>query len=152
MRREAIERVGCFDPDLFGTEDWDFCLRLAQECTFAFWHGTFGVYLQHDGGISKNLDKMRTYEHLVLKKVMQSYEGIASEDRELARRELRRRLFHFAYAAYCRDEYSKAAVRFQDLLQSCGWWDKAVLFRGLCSLPVGLIARLQLFKRALSHA
>ena len=36
IRRSALDQVGCFDPTIWGTDDWDLYLRLAQVGRFQF--------------------------------------------------------------------------------------------------------------------
>lgn len=52
VRRDAFERVGGFDHELRGYEDFDLCARLKQEGRFVFLDESGMCYRLHSGGFS----------------------------------------------------------------------------------------------------
>ncbi len=143
LRRETIASIGAFDTEIKGTEDWDLCIRLAARTVFAFCPVPLGIYYQHDGELSKNRELMDRNAIYMLKKVLYDSEPISAADRRQVRRQLRRRLFGWAYQAYDRGDRSEAAARFHDLFTTCGWDAPGAFYWALCSLPSGLVRRLR---------
>lgn len=74
LRREVVEQVGCFDPVLFGSEDWEFCLRLALRFEFFFCEGiSLAVYNQHSSAsLTGNQDRMYGSYVKALERVLES--------------------------------------------------------------------------------
>jgi glycosyltransferase involved in cell wall biosynthesis len=57
-----------FDPNLFGTEDWDFWIRLVQETKVLHIQEKLAYYRIHSQGISKNFLRHHAEEFKVLEK------------------------------------------------------------------------------------
>ena len=58
IRRTALDRLGEFDPGLFGGEDYELCLRLAAGARWAFLNRPLARYEKHPGGLSADPDRM----------------------------------------------------------------------------------------------
>jgi len=52
VRREALERIGGFDPELPRRQDYDLCLRLAEESTFVFLEQVLVAFHHREDSIS----------------------------------------------------------------------------------------------------
>lgn len=75
VRREFVERAGLWDESLVANEDWDFWIRLAKVCEFAFCDRILAHYRVHAGNISGrasarfcqlNDDRIRVLDKLFL--------------------------------------------------------------------------------------
>jgi len=58
-RREVLDRIGGFDPQLDGVEDWDCWLRASLEGPVALVHAPLVLYRDSPGGVSKDLRRLR---------------------------------------------------------------------------------------------
>jgi glycosyltransferase involved in cell wall biosynthesis len=56
VRRDVLEQIGCFDPELVILEDWDLSLRLARHGPTLNMEEPLTLYRQHPGNRSLNLD------------------------------------------------------------------------------------------------
>lgn len=54
VRRECFERVGLFDEDLYGTEDWDMWIRISKHFLFKSVNRPLTKYRVHKGMISRD--------------------------------------------------------------------------------------------------
>lgn len=127
LRREVVEHSGGFDPDLFGSEDWEFVMRLAIRHEYAYCNLPVAFYLQHAGGISRDVDRMEREFAKALRRV--SKEGaLDASDRRWAHRQLARQEFGYAYRAYDRGDLPIARKHFALCLgarpgvKSLGFW------------------------------
>jgi glycosyltransferase involved in cell wall biosynthesis len=68
VRREVMQKVGCFDHDLFGTEDWDLFIRIGKSYKFYFLNQELTYYRSHQRGISKNVKRQISEDWKVLRK------------------------------------------------------------------------------------
>jgi hypothetical protein len=59
VRREVLDRVGNFDAELFGPEDYDLWLRCAQETQVAILNEPLTGYRDTCGSLSKQAETMR---------------------------------------------------------------------------------------------
>lgn len=71
IRREAIESVGKFDPDLKSSEDWDYYLRLAKDYSFAVVPEYQILYRQTSNNMSSNVERMKQTGYTVLNRAYQ---------------------------------------------------------------------------------
>ena len=107
FRREALESGGGFDPELFGGEDYELCLRYSATHRFAFYSRVLTRYEKHAGGISANLDRMAHEFTLTLSKFAQS-KDITAAERASAWTKYRALAFGYGYRAYDRGDYQEA--------------------------------------------
>jgi len=71
VRRDTLDRVGTFDPTLFGVADWDLWLRIAEEGLWA--RGIWEPQLRYrvwSGNMSNNSVRMREEEVRTLDKAL----------------------------------------------------------------------------------
>jgi glycosyltransferase involved in cell wall biosynthesis len=112
LRREIVEQAGGFDPPLFGSEDWEFVMRLAVRHEFTYCEDTpVALYIQHPGGISKNHDRMQREFAKALKRILRE-DGLDPDDRQYVEHQLARHEFGIAYQAYDRGDLEVAREHF----------------------------------------
>jgi len=69
LPKAVVDRVGRFNQDLFGPEDWDYWIRVAKEVPLVYLDQPLAWYRQHEAGISKDYGR---YEQS-LQKVYDTY-------------------------------------------------------------------------------
>lgn len=69
LPKSVVDRVGRFNPELFGPEDWDYWIRVAKEVPLVYLDQPLALYRQHEAGISKDYQR---YEQS-LQKVYDAY-------------------------------------------------------------------------------
>jgi glycosyltransferase involved in cell wall biosynthesis len=134
FRRRVLECGGTFDPELFGGEDYELCLRYAATHKFAFHTRPLAQYEKHAGGLSSNVDRMaREFALAVLKFAAST--AITPIERRKALAKYRALAFGYAYRAYERCEYREARSRFAAALRNGGFALKSAAFWIACCLP-----------------
>ena len=148
LRREVVEQSGGFDPDLFGGEDWEFVMRLAARHEYAYCEGDpVAYYLQHPGGISRDLDQMEREFAKALRRVSRQ-PGLDAADLRWVQGQAARQEFEYAYRAYDRNDLAEARRRFGLCLKSSptprnlGLWAAS-------HLPAKILGTTRRFKRGL---
>ena len=68
IRRSTLERVGGFDPNLWGTDDFDLYIRLAEVGPFVYQPRTALLYRWHAGNASNQTARMLENEQKVRRK------------------------------------------------------------------------------------
>ncbi len=68
VARQAFDKVGLFDESLKSIEDRDMWLRLSLKCSILQIQSHNWTYRQHDGQMSNNCQRMKTYYLVVLRK------------------------------------------------------------------------------------
>ncbi len=58
LQKAALEEVGGFDPELFGTEDWELWVRISRARPFVFLDHIVLNYRQHEANISRRKRSM----------------------------------------------------------------------------------------------
>jgi len=137
FRREALEEVGGFDPQIQGLEDLDFCFRLVRRWKIVCLEAPLIRYRQHGTGLSSDVAGIcrayiRTYEKL-----------LALPDAEIPRAAVRQRLAKYHYqlgTIHARRRESRAAaaqliraIRTSPLVglnfatARHGWWQRGLL-------------------------
>ncbi len=77
IREEALEKVGVFDNDLFGTEDWDLWIRISKYFDLYRIEEKLAYYREHEFGISKNKEKhLREKFKVIEKHILKSNQKI----------------------------------------------------------------------------
>lgn len=96
VRREAMERVGGFDPapEVQGREDWDTWLRLARHFSYSMVQETLVGYVRRPGNYSADYQRMLRAGVAVLDKA-------ALEDPELDARTLRQARARDSFGIFC---------------------------------------------------
>jgi glycosyltransferase involved in cell wall biosynthesis len=77
VRRTAIEAVGNFDSELRACENWELWTRIAHRFPIDRLEERLTLYRQHPANMSRNLDKMRTYRLMTVRKNEARYAGEA---------------------------------------------------------------------------
>lgn len=72
MRKQAIEAVGLFDPNLKSCEDWDFYLRLAAKYDFALVPKAQIIYRQSSSSMTSKVEVMEKYLLLVIERAFET--------------------------------------------------------------------------------
>jgi glycosyltransferase involved in cell wall biosynthesis len=133
FRRESM-KCGVFDPELFGGEDYELCLRYAAVSKFAFFSKPLAQYEKHTGGLSSNVDRMaREFALAVLK--FSAAPAITAMERRRALAKYRALAFGYGYRAYDRCEYREARARFSAAIRNGGFAPKSAAFWMACRLP-----------------
>ncbi len=68
VRREPFERVDGFDEELHYCADWDFYIRMAQECQFDCLPETLVDRAYHEGSMMNDLDQFFEFRERVIQK------------------------------------------------------------------------------------
>ncbi len=74
IERKMLARLGGFDPDLFGTEDWDLWIRALAFTRIVCIDEPLTLYREHPAGISKNLRRHLKEKYKVLRKHVETNE------------------------------------------------------------------------------
>jgi glycosyltransferase involved in cell wall biosynthesis len=106
VRREALARVGLFDPSLRGAEDLDLWLRLARQAEFGGLDEVLVSVRQHPGNTTKTLDYLR--HRFQMTRLMLHRWGQDPEAAPFIRRRLGNCCFDLAYAEGVHGNYSDA--------------------------------------------
>ena len=152
VRREAFDRLGGFDPGLFGGEDYEFVLRLAERGPYAYVDEPLAYYLKHPGTISDNHDRMDREYALVMQKVLEKCPGLSAAHRELVRRRRRTLMYYLGYNSYDRGDYPEARRRLRALFREFRPDAASLAVWAACQLPAGVLGRLRRLKQSLSGA
>ena len=109
--REALERVGLFDPELRAAENWDLWIRIAKEFHVDFFADPLVCYLKHEGNMSADSKFMSQASEQVYAKHLSDVDS----DPKLKKA----RAHAYAYLHYCagvaafgRQEYGLARKEF----------------------------------------
>jgi glycosyltransferase involved in cell wall biosynthesis len=147
LRREVVDEVGGFDPSLFGSEDWEFCLRLALRYEFCFRDGlALAVYNQHSSGsLTNDQDRMYAGFCKALERLL-GEPGLGGAERAHVLHHLKRTRFDYAYPAYDRGDFGAAGDRFFDCLRSGFGW-KPFFYWLVCQCPSTVLERARLLKQ-----
>ncbi|MGA1797129.1 MAG: glycosyltransferase [bacterium] len=143
FRKDCIDTVGYFDENMPITEDWDFCIRMARRYPFAYCDEPLVKIRRHPGMITG--DKLASAQAIL--RVMQKHVTTLSSgegDSWMSPHYYRLGRLYF----YGR-EYDKARHAFSTALRHDPLSLKNLAFRGISSLPPGLIERLKGLKRSL---
>ncbi len=138
FRRETLQVGGGFDPELFGGEDFELCLRYAATHRFAFCTRSLARYEKHAGGLSANPDRMAREFALAMLKFTAS-PAISHSERRQAFAKYRALAFGFGYRAYERGDLREARARFATALRNGGFAVKTLVYLFLCRLPGPLV-------------
>ncbi len=148
VRRAVLDRLGVFDPQLFGGEDYELCLRLAAGATWAFLARPLARYEKHPGGLSADPDRMAREFALALRDAAARRDLFTPGEYDLVRRRHRELSFYHAYLAYQRGDLGAARQRFAAALRHAGFSSKAAAYWLACCLPGGVVRSLRRLKGA----
>jgi glycosyltransferase involved in cell wall biosynthesis len=88
VRAELVERIGGFDPQFHGNEDWDFALRLTAVAHLAFLDRPVLRYRKHAAAMSQGPGARETFERervAIMRKLAEAPD-LAEEQRRVVRR------------------------------------------------------------------
>jgi len=94
IRRECINSVGLFDPDLESAADWDYWIRLSIKWPFVLVPRYQVLYRTWSGGMS---NKVESIEKNILKVIEKTFSETPDEFRPLKRKSLSFANQYFAY-------------------------------------------------------
>lgn len=138
FRRDRLQ--GGFDPELFGGEDYELCLRYAAIHRFAFCSRPLSQYEKHAGGLSASRERMaREFALAVLK--FARLPVITRPERKAAYAKYRALAFGYGYLAYDAGEIREARRRFSRALRAGGFSLKSTAFYLACLLPGPVLRR-----------
>ncbi|HWE03324.1 MAG TPA: glycosyltransferase family A protein [Tepidisphaeraceae bacterium] len=112
IRRTALDLIGGFDPEIWGTDDWDLYIRLAKYGPFIFAPRLALIYRCHSSNASN--DFWRMYANA--RKVMSKHFPPFPERVSLRRRWACRRFIQ----KFCGDDAVQAALKYTSQLR---WWE-----------------------------
>lgn len=72
IRRQAIESIGIFDPDLKSAHDWDYWIRLAAQWSYVLIPKYQVFYRQTSGSITSKIELREKYDCLAIEKAFQA--------------------------------------------------------------------------------
>jgi glycosyltransferase involved in cell wall biosynthesis len=72
VRSSCFQTVGLFDPNLFGSSDWDMWIRIAFRYHFALIKEPLTLYRQHHSSMSQNCEKLLKENSAVIEKTFKS--------------------------------------------------------------------------------
>lgn len=141
IRGDVLRRIGGFDANIWGCDDWDLLLRLADAGTFLYRHRVALNYRNHRANASRNVRRMHTNARKVLQKHVGRFPtpGNWSDWRAASgfvRRFNYRDAMRFANDAIDRGDH-------WDALRN--WWT------GITINPLGIRGSLMLLKHALKR-
>lgn len=148
VRREAIDRVGTFDKELFRCQDWDLMLRLAEAYPYVHLPGELTERRLHGRSISvTHVHLYRKYNLLVLEKALARRPDLY--------RDLKKRAFALAHLRFGLNHYGayrlhEARCEFRASLAH-RWSGRAFNYWLRTWLPESLIQRLRAYRIAREH-
>ncbi|QDU18681.1 glycosyltransferase family 2 protein [Urbifossiella limnaea] len=148
IRRAALDRLGLFDPRLFGGEDYELCLRLAAGAKWGFLARPLAQYEKHPGGLSADPDRMAREFALALRDAAARPDLFTPAEYALVKRRHRELSFYHGYVAYQRGDLGAARGRFAAALRHGGFSPKAAAYWLVCCLPGGVVRSLRRLKGA----
>ncbi|MFO0796682.1 MAG: glycosyltransferase [Gemmataceae bacterium] len=148
VRRAALDRLGRFDPRLFGGEDYELCLRLAAGAKWAFLNRPLARYEKHPGGLSADPDRMAREFALAMRDAAARPDLFTPAEYALVKRRHRELSFYHGYVAYQRGDFGAARGRFAAALRHAGFSPKAAAYWLACCLPGGVVRSLRRLKGA----
>ena len=134
VRRDAFERVGGFDPELRGYEDFDLCARLKHEGPFVFVDEPAMCYRVHVGGSSRAGHTVVRSRERFLKNMMKLYGA----------NEAKRRILYMLLAE-CYSDWGMDAMRAQNFREA-----QTMLLRSLQCHPTKFRTYSRLMRSLLS--
>ena len=73
VKRKVVDDIGLFNKRYFGTEDWDFFIRVINRYKIEFISLPLMYYREHDKGISKNISRQFKNVYKVVLNSLKSY-------------------------------------------------------------------------------
>jgi hypothetical protein len=142
FRRSCIDTVGYFDEDLPVAEDWDFCIRMAGRYPFAYCDEPLVKIRKHPGMITA--DRLKSAQAIL--RVMQRHVVTLSAGE--GESWMSPHCYRLGRLYFYGREYERAREAFSTALHYDPFSLKNLAFRGISSLPSGLIERLKRLKHA----
>jgi glycosyltransferase involved in cell wall biosynthesis len=150
FRREAVQRLGGFDPKLRGAADWELFMRLVLSEPLLFCgEVTLARYLKHEAGMSTEWDHMSEDFIGALSNVLDKCQ-LEPDQRRHLEGELKRHWFGWAYQAYDRGNLPVARERFARAARAGSLGPAGLAYWAASRLPRAWVQRLRVAKRAVS--
>lgn len=152
VKKECLDRVGIFDPQPSGVEDWDLWLRIAREYEFAFVSEPLVLYRMHDTNMSANSLRMRSGEFYVLQKTLANMLELSQTiDRRSLHKRLHELAFDIGYHHFILGNLPPAREYFAKALGFSSFSLKAWGYLLACYLPQKAVNSLRNRKQKLFH-
>jgi glycosyltransferase involved in cell wall biosynthesis len=119
IRTDVLRKLGGFDPQIWGADDWDLYLRLTLEGPFAYRKQTALLYRRHDENASQ--DDYRMYVNCC--KVQRRHDRLQPPEKRPPRRPLNRRMrTHYCHQCL---RHAEAALGRRAIGEGLRWWSRA---------------------------
>lgn len=119
IRTDVLRKLGGFDAEIWGADDWDLYLRLSREGPFAYRRRTALLYRRHAENASQ--DDYRMYLNCC--KVQQRHDRLQPPGKRPPRRPLNRRMrTHYCHQCL---RHAEAALRRRAVGEGLRWWSRA---------------------------
>jgi glycosyltransferase involved in cell wall biosynthesis len=152
VKKECLDRVGNFDPQPTGVEDWDLWLRIAREYEFAYVAEPLVLYRMHDANMSANSLRMRSGEFYVLQKTLTNMPELTQHvDRATLRQRLFELAFDIGYHHFLLGNLSAAREHFKKAISFRRLSSKAWCYLSACYLPPNAVNSIRDIKQKLFH-
>ncbi len=143
VRRSALAGVR-FDPHFRRGQDFDFLLQLAHATPIAQLDGTYALYRQHPGSITRQ-PHLRNYRAEIIERAVARWGLVCQDGTTMAETELQlllsRAWFSHGWDLYRAAWYGEArrafgrSAAYRPTLSALRWWAKAALRRSLDRTP-----------------
>jgi glycosyltransferase involved in cell wall biosynthesis len=81
VRKELVERAGCFDETLKACEDWDLWIRISRLCLIDYINKPLVRYTLHQGNMHKDIENMEQNTRAMLNKYLPAVGETARKER-----------------------------------------------------------------------
>lgn len=144
LRRSCLDKVGLFDEELTGAEDYNLYLRLAHDYSFGFLDEVLLDKRWHEGNLSHNYGQMCGDEIINLRKIAALF-----PDTPLPMRRLHAHTyFRFGHYDFSAGRFDIARTRFAQTIRQTPWNARAYAFWAASAMPQSWRDRLSSLNRA----
>jgi len=141
FRRDCIEKIGAYDENFTVAEDWDFCIRMAQEFKFAYINQPLVKVRKHAAMITRN--GIQKIKHIIA--VLEKHRELLSLGEGY--RWLSPHYYTLGREYFFIENYELAQSAFQKALSLSSTNFLAMLYFFLCYFPPNFIAQLKSLRR-----
>lgn len=151
IKRECLDRIGCFDTNLIQAEDYDLWMRVAAEFKCGFQDVVMGTYRVHRTNTSKNSNQVIKHELKVLHKMQYLYPNLVSAiPEEKVKKRLFDKNYSLAYRYFSEYEFKNARKYFSESLRFKRFSIHPYLYIIASHFNRKIIEKLRQFKRRAS--